>query len=127
MSLTETGAMEARQQIERWIEESQLLLGRIIPGVLEDNQRLRDRLGAAEQENERLREEVALLKRELAGLQAELGLLRGQHEDLKGEHAAVAETVARALHHLTQLLHPMQELGARLRVAPGVGLEGALR
>jgi chromosome segregation ATPase len=127
MSLTETGAMEARQQIERWIEESQLLLGRIIPTVLEDHQRLRDRLGAAEQENDRLREEVALLKRELAALQAELGSVRGQHEELKAEQSALAETVARALHHLSQLLQPMQELGARLRVAQGADFAGALR
>jgi chromosome segregation ATPase len=127
MGLTETGAVEARQQIERWIEESQLLLGRIIPSVLEDHQRLRDRLGVAEQENERLREEVALLRRELTTLQGDLGALRGQHEELKAEQSAVAETLARALHHLGQLLQPMQELGARLRVAPGVGLEGVLR
>ncbi len=86
MSMMETS--EARQQIERWIEESQLLLGRTIPGVLEDNQRLRDKLAGAEEDSDRMREELASLRRELGALQSDLEALRGQHEYLKAEQAS---------------------------------------
>src|SRR2546427_960078 len=43
MNMTGTGTIGTRQQVERWIEESQYLLGRVIPSVFDDNQRLRER------------------------------------------------------------------------------------
>jgi chromosome segregation ATPase len=127
MSMTESGASEARQQIERWIEESQSLLGQMIPSVLEDNQRLRDRVGSAEQDCDRMREEVASLRRELGTLQSELETLRGQHDDLRGERVAVGEALSRALHHMNQMAQPMNEMVTRLQVAQPFAMETAYR
>jgi chromosome segregation ATPase len=127
MAMIDSTASEVRHQIERWIEESHLLLGRIIPSVLDDNQRLRDKLTTSEQESDRMREEVAVLRREVVGLQTELEALRGQHEYLKGEQSAVADSLTRTLHHLTQMVQPINEMVAKLHVAQTPGLEGALR
>ena len=125
MTMMESGASESRQQIEHWIEESQLLLGRIIPSVLDDNQRLRDKLADSDQDSDRMREEIAMLRRELAALQSEIEALRGQHEYLKGDLAAVADSLTRVLHHMNQMVQPINEMVAKLHVTPG--LEGALR
>jgi chromosome segregation ATPase len=127
MMMMESGVSETRQQIERWIEESQLLLGRIIPSVLDDNQRLRDKLAASEQDTDRLREEVAMLRREVVGLQSELEAIRGQYDFIKGEQAAMADSCTRALHHLNQMVQPINEMVAKLNVAQAPGLEGVLR
>lgn len=127
MSLTDTGVSEARQQIERWIEESQLLLGRIIPSVLDENQRLRDKALEAERDCDRMREEIATLRRESGGLQSELEALRAQHEYLRNEQATVAEALSRALHHLNQMTQPINEMVAKLHVAQPMSLEGSLR
>jgi len=127
MSMTESGASEARQQIERWIEESQSLLGRMIPSVLEDNQRLRDKVVTAEQDCDRMREEIASLRRELGTLQSELEVLRGQHDYLRGEQAAVGESLTRALHHMGQMMQPMNEMVAKLHVAQPFAMESAYR
>ncbi|MGH7307688.1 MAG: hypothetical protein ACREK6_03250 [Candidatus Rokuibacteriota bacterium] len=118
---------EARQQIERWIEESQLLLGRTIPGVLEDNQRLRDKLTAAQESSDRLRDEAAALRRDLGALQSELESVRGQHDYLKAEQTAVAEALTRAVHHMSQMVQPINEMVAKLHVAQAPSLEAALR
>ena len=125
MSIVETS--EARQQIERWIEESQLLLGRTIPGVLEDNQRLRDKLAGAQEESDRAREEVAVLRRELGTAQSDLETLRGQYDYLKSEQAAVAEALGRAVHHMSQMVQPINEMVAKLHVTQAPSLESALR
>ncbi len=127
MSITETAMTETRHQVERWIEESQYLLGRVIPGVLDDNQRLRDRLAGAEQDSERLREEVAALRREIHELQSELAGLRGQHEHLRAEHASLAEALGRAIQHMTQMIQPINEMAARLQIGQPAPLEGAYK
>ncbi len=127
MSLTDTGASEGRQQIERWIEESQLLLGRIIPSVLDENHRLKEKAVDAERDCDRMREEIAVLRREIGGLQSELEALRGQHEDLRNEQTAVADALSRAHHHMTQMAQPLNELVAKLHLAQPLALEGSLR
>jgi chromosome segregation ATPase len=127
MSMTENVASEARQQIERWIEESQRLLGRMLPSMLEDNQRLRDKVVTAEQDCDRMQEEIASLRRELGTLQSELEVLRGQHDYLRGEQAAVGESLTRALHHLGQMMQPINEMMTKLQVTQPLALDGAYR
>jgi len=125
MSITDAG-VEVRQQVERWIEESQYLLGRVIPSVFDDNQRLRDKLAAAEQDGDRMREEIAGLRREINDLHAQLNALRGQHEYLRGEQAAVAEALSRAVAHMSQMMQPINEMVAKLNVSQPA-LEGSLQ
>jgi len=111
-----TGTIGTRQQVERWIEESQYLLGRVIPSVFDDNQRLRERAAACDAECDRMREEIATLRRELHDVQLELTGLRGQNEGLRSEQVAVAESLSRAVHHMNELMQPMNELMTRLHV-----------
>jgi chromosome segregation ATPase len=125
MAMTDTGASEVRQQVERWIEESQGLLGRIIPSLFDDNQRLRDKVAAAEQDCDRMRDEIGVLRREVSALQAELETVRGQHDYLKGEQLAVADALTRAVHHLSQLVQPINEMAVKLHIGQPA-MEGSL-
>ncbi len=114
--MTGTGTIGTRQQVERWIEESQYLLGRVIPSVFDDTQRLRERAAASDAECDRMREEIATVRRELHEVQLELSGLRGQNDDLRSQQAAVAESLSRAVHHMTELMQPMNEMVTRLNV-----------
>jgi len=60
-----------RERVERWVEDSQYVIGRLIPGLLEDRDRWRLKAEAAEQEGDRLRFEVATLRKEIAEREAE--------------------------------------------------------
>ena len=105
---------EERHRVDRWLEESQYLIGRLIPAYLEDRDRLRTRLESADQECDRLRQEVGELRRELGILQAEV-----QH--YRGEHSAAAEVFASMLSHLAEMQKPMQETYRRLQMSPPSG------
>src|SRR5437879_6376915 len=120
MNMTGTGTIGTRQQVERWIEESQYLLGRIIPSVFDDNQRLRERTTAAEADCDRMREEIAALRREVHDLNSELTGLRGQHDLLKSQQAGVTESLSRAVHHMNALIQPMNDMVARLALGQPV-------
>jgi hypothetical protein len=99
--------LEDRQRVDRWLEESQYLLGRLIPGYLDDRDRLRVRLVSAEAESDRLRQEIEALRRDLAGLQGELQYQRS-------EQSAAAEAFASVLNQLTELQKPLGEVHRRL-------------
>ena len=102
---------EERHRVDRWLEESQYLIGRLIPAYLEDRDRLRSRLESADQECDRLRQEVGELRRELGILQAEVQYYRGEHQ-------AAAEVFASMLSHLAEMQKPMQETYRRLQMTP---------
>jgi hypothetical protein len=110
--------LEDRQRVERWLEESQYLLGRLIPGYLDDRERLKARLTGSEAECERLRGEIDGLRRELACLVAEL-----QHH--RNEQAATAEAFAAVLGQLSDLQKPLSEVHRRLQAAQGSPFTGA--
>jgi hypothetical protein len=106
--------LEDRQRVDRWLEESQYLLGRLIPGYLDDRDRLRVRLVSAEAESDRLRQEIEALRRDVAGLQGELQYQRS-------EQTAAAEAFASVLNQLTELQKPLGEVHRRLAsVQPGM-------
>ena len=106
--------LEDRQRVDRWLEESQYLLGRLIPGYLDDRDRLRVRLVSAEAESDRLRQEMEALRRDLAGLQGELQYQRS-------EQTAAAEAFASVLNQLTELQKPLGEVHRRLAAGqPGM-------
>jgi hypothetical protein len=102
---------DERHRVDRWLEESQYLIGRLIPAYLEDRDRIRTRLESADQECDRLRQEVGELRRELGTLQAEV-----QH--YRGEHQAAAEVFASMISHLAEMQKPMQETYRRLQMTP---------
>ena len=105
---------DERQRVDRWLEESQYLIGRLIPAYLEDRDRVRTRMESADQECDRLRQEVGELRRELGILQAEVQYYRGEH------HAA-AEVFASMISHLSEMQKPMQEAYRRLQMTPPAG------
>src|SRR5262249_13231301 len=100
MNITENGMTETRQQVERWIEESQYLLGRHHPNVFEDQQPVRERTAGAEADCDRMREEIAALRREVHDLHSELTGLRGLNDQLKSQQSAITESLSRAVHHM---------------------------
>jgi hypothetical protein len=100
--------LEERQRIDRWIEESQYLIGRLIPSLLDDRERLRGKLETCEEESRRLRQEVVELRKEVADLQ-------GETQYFRNEHAAMAEAVGGVLEHLSHVGKPLNEVYRRLQ------------
>ncbi len=113
MTTSDNGIGEDRQRVDRWIEETQYLVGRLIPAMLDDRERLRAKSDVTEAERDRLRQEIGDLRREVGELQAERQFLRG-------EQAAITDALARALEHFAQAQQPLGEIVQRLQlpVAP---------
>ena len=107
-SMGDVDVAEERQRVTRWIEESQYLIGRIVPGLLDDRDRLRSRAEGAEQEAERLRHEVHELRKEIADLQSE-------KEFVRNEQVTMTEAFSKVMEHLSQMHEPLNEVMRRLR------------
>ena len=99
--------IEDRQRVDRWLEESQYLIGRIIPTYLDDRDRLRARLQSVEELNERLKIELADTRRELADIRADL-------EFHRADRTRIAESFHAVLEHLSALQGPLRDVTARL-------------
>jgi len=110
--------LEDRQRVDRWLEESQYLLGRLIPGYIEDRERLKMRLDASEADCDRMRHEIENLRREVASLIAEL-----QHH--RNEQSATAEAFAAVLGQLSDLQKPLSEVHRRLQNVQSPAMNGA--
>jgi hypothetical protein len=100
--------VEDRVRVDRWLEESQYLMGRLIPGFLNDRDRLRVRLTNTEQELDHARTELEAMHRKVAALQEEL-----QH--YRDERAGAAEAFASVLGQLGELQKPLIEIHRRLQ------------
>jgi len=101
---------EIRRRISDWIGEGQHVMGRMIPDLLEQCDRLRARADAAEQRCERL-------QREVTELQARLTTLQGENESLRNEQAEVAELFRRVMDQtMDQVLQPMYQMLQKLRM-----------
>jgi hypothetical protein len=99
--------LEDRQRVDRWLEESQYLIGRIIPAYVDDRDRMRSRLEVVEQDNERLRGELGDARREIAGLRTDLDIHRT-------ERANVADSFTAIVEHLAALQKPIDDVSRRL-------------
>ena len=95
--------LEDRQRVDRWLEESQYLIGRMIPAYLDDRDRARGRLETSEHDNERLRSELTEARRDIAELRAEVDFLKTQR-------ASVAESFGAIVEHLTALQKPVNDI-----------------
>lgn len=112
--MEDTHVVDDRQRVDRWLEESQYLMGRLIPGFLDDRDRLRAKLEQAEQEDSRLRNEILELRKEIQGLQ-------GDVQFYKSEQAAAVETMSGVMEALSQLQRPVSDLSRRLQTAHPIG------
>jgi predicted nuclease with TOPRIM domain len=110
-------AVEDRQRVDRWIEESQYLIGRMIPGLLDDRDRLRSKLEAAEHECTKLRQEVGELRKEVSDLQSETQYFRN-------EHTAMAESLKSVIDHVSQVQKPLGDVFRRLQATQPVEIAG---
>jgi hypothetical protein len=108
--------LDDRPRVDRWLEESQYLIGRMIPAYLDDRDRVRTRLETFERDNERLRIELADARRELAELRADLELHRI-------ERTRVAESFHAIVDHLSALQGPITDISSRLQGSPSVSQE----
>ena len=96
-----------RQRVDRWLEESQYLIGRMIPAYLDDRERVRARVETLEADNERLRIELADARREMAELLGDL-------EAHRAERTRVAESFHAIVDHLTAMQGPVNDVSSRL-------------
>jgi hypothetical protein len=101
--MQEMETLGERQRVDQWLEESQYLLGRLIPGLLDDRDRAREKVAAIEAECDRLRLEAAELRQELGQLRAEL-------EWRRGKDAAAAALCSGLIEQLGELQKPIHEL-----------------
>jgi hypothetical protein len=108
--------LEDRQRVDRWLEESQYLIGRIVPSYLDDRDRARARLEVVEQDNERLRTELGEARREIAEL-------RGDIEFHRTERASMNDSFSAIVEHLTALQKPVNDVSRRLHNVPSVTTE----
>jgi hypothetical protein len=102
--------LEDRQRVDRWLEESQYLIGRLVPAYLDDRDRVRARLEVVEQDNERLRTELAEARREATEL-------RGELEFHRAERASVADSFGAIVEHLAALQRPISDISRRIHTA----------
>jgi len=91
-------AVDPRERVSKWIEEGRYLLG-IIPGLPEENERLKAAAEAAERESERLRREVAEL--------------RSENQYYRNERDEIGEVFSKFMNEMLQLMNEMVE---KLRV-----------
>lgn len=114
--MEETQIMDDRQRVDRWLEESQYLMGRLIPGFLDDRERLRVKLEQTEEECNRMRMEILELRKEVQGLQGDVHFYRT-------EQAAAVDTMAGVMETLSQLQRPLGDLYRRMQTAHPIGAE----
>ncbi|RPH79754.1 MAG: hypothetical protein EHM88_13770 [Candidatus Rokuibacteriota bacterium] len=107
MSMEGIEGLEDRQRVDRWLEESQYLIGRLVPAYLDDRDRMRSRLEMVEQDNERLRIEAAEARREASEL-------RGELEIHRSERASVADSFGAIVEHLAALQRPISDISRRI-------------
>jgi hypothetical protein len=108
MNNGEVIVVDDRQRIERWAEDSQYVIGRMIPSLLEERDRWRGKAEAADQEIDRLRLELGALRKDVAELRAE-------REFVRTEQAAISDAFTKAMEHLAQLQQPLGDVLHRLQ------------
>ncbi len=118
--MNQTEILDDVQRVTQWLADSQPLLGRVFPSLIEDRERLRRALEAREQECERLGAEMGELRRALGVIQSEL-------EALHAQRIAVAEAFGDVRDLLGQLQRPLGDIARRLKIAQPVALGAADR
>ncbi len=106
---------EARERVLGWIQDGQQVLGRIIPGLFEENETLRKRLGDADREAERLRGDNDRLRQELVEL-------KDRHQVATAHQTEIVDSVGKFVSSMSQILEPMRDLADKLQRAPRGGV-----
>ena len=104
--MEQTLAAETRERVDRWIEEGQYLIGRLLPEFLQEHDRLRARAEATERECDKLRDEVGALRKEISGVHTE-----NQH--LRAHRAELVDTCTKMI---SQINHMLDQVAQTLRI-----------
>lgn len=108
--MQEMETLGERQRVDQWLEESQYVLGRLIPGLLDDRERAREKLTSVEGECDRLRIEVAELRQEL-------GQLRGEVEWRRNKESSAAALCSGLIEQLGELQKPIHDLYRQIQAS----------
>jgi len=108
VSMGENETVEDRQRLERWLEDGQYMLGRVVPSLVEERDRLKVRAESAEEECGRMRHEILELRKVVNDLNGE-----GQY--LRQEQAAIAESVGALMGQLAELQRPLHDVHRRIQ------------
>lgn len=109
-----TLAAEARERVLGWIQEGQQILGRIIPGLFEENEALRKRLVDADREADRLRGDNERLREQLAEA-------RDKQQVAVARQTEIVDSIGKFVGSMSQMLEPMRELADKLQHTPRGG------
>lgn len=104
--MEELESPETRERVGRWMEEGQYLLGRVIPTLIEQRDRLKGRAEAAEQASDRLRQEIG-------HLQHEVSALRTENHSLRKEQGEIGQIFAAVMEQLQQMMKALSEAQER--------------
>jgi hypothetical protein len=88
---------QAWQSVDAWVRETQHMLTRVIPVMVQESEELRRRAGSAE-------EQVARLKREMEDLQIEITRLGKEIDRLTTERVAMTDVVQRGMSGIVRLV-----------------------
>ena len=97
---------ETRERIDRWIGEGQYLTSRLLPGLLQEHERLRSGVEAAERELEKLKHDINGLRKEMTGL-------RNENQYFRTSRAETADACSKIIN---QMIHLLNEMSQALRV-----------
>jgi hypothetical protein len=97
METVETPAQAWPANVDAWARETQHILTRVIPQMVQDSEDLRRRAGSAE-------EHVTRLKREVEDLQSEVTRLGAEVDRLTAERATMTEAVHRGMAGIARLV-----------------------
>ena len=117
--MKETETFDDPQRVTRWLAESQQVLGRVLPTLIEDRDRVRQALQAREHECERL-------TGELGELRLDIGAARRELETLRDERVTMAEAFGGLVDLLGQLQRPLDEIMRRLHSAEPVAVDTSI-
>jgi hypothetical protein len=108
-SMSESESGENRQRLAQWLEDGQFMMGRVVPSLIEERDRLRARAEAAEEDCERMRQELNELHKIITDLHSE-------RQYIRQEQSAMADTIGTVIGQIADLQRPLHEVQRRLQV-----------
>jgi chromosome segregation ATPase len=110
---------DSRDQVVRWLEDGQRQMSALL-GIVHENERLRERLEAAESESEKLREQAYELEqvrnraetaeRQLERARGQLGEAQAEIERHNREREEVAERLTELMNQVLIRLRPQSKV-----------------
>jgi FtsZ-binding cell division protein ZapB len=107
-SMSDSETVENRQRLEQWLEDGQFMMGRVVPLLIEERDRLRARAEAAEEDCARMRQELNELHKIITDLHSE-------RQYVRQEHTVISDTIGTLLGQIADLQRPLHDVQRRLQ------------